>query len=192
MVYVHATFDVVRAFLPRVPLTAAKGEDKTIPRICASVSLRDAVKAIPQSGRVVDRAKLIGFEPVIHAYYLQPAENGLMDNEVVQNYVPDARYTKEVWLTKPPEKMFRADFIVRNAITKEKRDANGDCHGEVLFFDPVRTRHTDNWELLTGALGSGLTTKKRELLGRHSFRDFMLNLDGVYLEAILEKAGKTA
>lgn len=44
---IHISFDIVNEFIPRVPRQRCLGEDETVPRICVTEDILNAVNAVP-------------------------------------------------------------------------------------------------------------------------------------------------
>lgn len=106
---VHVSFDEVKSFVPRVPKERAKGENKTVKRICFSESIEKAVNAIPNGGyalRGMLRRKEV--TPLLHVYFCIVSDNPdvrFIPPETVQKKynVPDAESTREWWALDIPK-----------------------------------------------------------------------------------------
>ena len=177
MRYIHVSFDTVECFYPRIPETRCQGENDSIPRICVSGSIEASLNAIPQAGNVIENVQELGLPVILHAYYLTPEEGEILPSEVVQQYVPDAETTGEMWLMKAPKKVIRVDFEVTKALIQDCVDINGDSMKEIITFDKHRTHFQDNWEIffnrILGERPSGVDNVCRKI----SYRQFMINLN---------------
>lgn len=81
----HASFDEVEKFTPRIPKQRCPNEDDTIARICVAPTIRDTLAAIPQSGEVIHYMKILNLPVIIHAYYIK-CDSVLMPEEKGAGY----------------------------------------------------------------------------------------------------------
>lgn len=143
MILYHVSFDLSHngIFIPRVPTTLMRKEDNSIPRICFSKTIDGCFTAIP-SGRIAYDYPFLLFE--INTDDLNKED--YLDTIQLLKYVPDAKYTDEVWITKQltirPTLNVIDDFehytsLALSMITKDElidivneiiTDYNLDCH----------------------------------------------------------------
>ena len=69
--FIHASFDLVNKFEPRVPQERNSYEEDRTNRICVSTNLLGAVRGIPGSGFVIKQMLECNLPVIIHAYYLE-------------------------------------------------------------------------------------------------------------------------
>ncbi len=94
--FIHASFDLVNKFVPRVPQERNSYEEDRTNRICVSTNLLGAVRGIPSSGFVIKQMLECNLPVIIHAYYLESLD---YYRPSIQE-VPDQDYTNEMWLLK--------------------------------------------------------------------------------------------
>ena len=146
--YIHASFDIISEFVPKIPKFHAVGEDTTIPRICVTRNMYDSLRAAPMSGNVISFCEDIGLPLVVHMYYLLPSdEDSVKDVSFTKDFVPDAEVFEEMWLTKEPALVRRVDYMVGKSRVYQGKDRNGTEIYQVMTSDLKRCRYMDNWEL---------------------------------------------
>lgn len=176
---IHISFDIVDEFTPRVPLQRCPGEDETIPRICVAEEILNAVNAVPQAGLVMENMKNLGLPVIIHAYYLTGEGMG---QEEVQNYVPDAKLTGELWLTEKPQEVRRVDYEIVDFATKTIKDPFGHDLTAVVINSFNECEYQDNVEnFLHSMNGFGNVSKERmertrKIFKENSFRTVISNI----------------
>lgn len=112
---VHVSFDCVERFVPRIPKTAAEGEDTTIPRICVTDSITHGLQAMAWAGKTLTVMQKLGLPLIVHAYYM--SDDHVLAPDIVQQFVPDAKANHEHWLTECPKIIRRVDYeLVRPKI----------------------------------------------------------------------------
>lgn len=184
---VHVSFDLVESFFPRVPPQRLKTEDATIPRICVAPNVLFALRSIPQCGNVMQVMKQLGLPIIVHTYYLK-SEN-VIDNETVQKYVDDAYVTGEMWLTDPPESVYRVDYQITDFLAPMMTDKFGNREHFVFIADMKRCKYQDNWDNLFGSLylNDREGGKIKSLKGLCTFRTLMSNLGKEEIEILKER-----
>ena len=106
---VHVSFEEVKSFIPRVPQERAKGENKTVKRICFSEGIEKAMNAIPLGGyalRGMLKSKRV--TPILHVYFCIVSDNPdvrFVPPETVQMkyHVLDAESMREWWALDIPK-----------------------------------------------------------------------------------------
>lgn len=138
---IHVSFDIVDEFVPRVPDSRNSHEDNTIPRICVSDSVLQALWAIPLSGNIMEGMRELGLPVVVHAYYL----SGKTFCPTIEQ-VPDREMTGERWLLERPEKVFRRDYKIESFWTREIRDNETNISWRIPGgFHLKPCKYQDNW-----------------------------------------------
>lgn len=86
-----------RLFYPAIPKSAGENENQTIKRICFSDTIRSCVQATGYLIKQWDYLIVyrIDTKDIPDKYILTP------DDLVKNDYVPDAKFTHEYWITKP-------------------------------------------------------------------------------------------
>lgn len=182
--YIHVSFDVIESFELRVPeeKSRSNGEDAKTPRICAAPSIIDCIHAIPMAGEVIQNALREGIKPIIHAYYLKPAEKVKIPTI---NEVMDADLTNEIWLLELPEKVNRVDYeIVDAKITMLELGEKGGKRPYINSVTIRRTKYQDNYKNFFLHYSNGdnkfadkMTEKSKKLM---PYRLFMANIDELH------------
>lgn len=175
MKYVHVTFDHVGKFVPRVPKQRAPGEDKSIARICVAPSIRQACKALPQFGQVVDFMKKTGLPAIIHVYYLE--SDHIMDNEKVAHYVPDAIATGEMWILDIPQSVKRIDYEITEFSGALTQDHIGHEIFEVKSMKLKRCKFQSNKLNLIYRLSENKRESSAAIFDKYSYRTVISNLE---------------
>lgn len=106
MKYYHVSMGIdetYKIFTPRIPNNGSGSEDRTIERICFSPTIPQCLSAIPNVIYDFERQWEENNEIYITVYTLDTNECDVyfMDNQEVQQYVPDAFLTGEVWCLEP-------------------------------------------------------------------------------------------
>jgi len=130
MKYIHCSFDIVDEFIPRVPTTRCKIEDKTTPRICVAPDIRHCLAAMPSAGRIIEWTRAAGLSVILHVYYLT-ADKVLTD---VKDKVADAEFTREMWLLEKPASVRRVDYEI---VSLDEKDILDIEKNEGLMYDLV-------------------------------------------------------
>lgn len=164
---IHISFDIVDKFIPRIPTSRMKGENKTIKRICACPTLYQSLIAMPCAWQVIREMERLGLPVIIHAYYLDTWK--ITD---ARGYVPDAAVTGEVWLRQPPIKVRRFDYLVKVPDIENNTLLRG-----VRF---TRTRYQDNISNLCRLYGAD----------EEAFREYMDEINIGYAGLITNLSGK--
>lgn len=117
MSYLHVSFDPVEEFIPRIPEMRLPNEDFKVKRICVSDTIKHCLAAIPAIEDVADSCIQHNYDPIIHVYNLIPQDGSVINTKSLgeKELVPDAWATHEMWLTKSPVKVIRADYRWLNA-----------------------------------------------------------------------------
>lgn len=180
---VHVSFDLVDEFIPRVPKQRCEGENDTIKRICVAPSIIEALNAIPQAGLVVRNMKSLGLPVIIHCYYLKADK--VMSNDEVQQYVPDAEFTGEMWILEKPKAINRVDYEITDCIVKQGVDAFGNEQFEVQLPEIKRVKHQSNIDNFFKVFSRSPNEREmREIFEKQSYRKVIANFD----DEIIEKA----
>ena len=140
---IHASFDVIDDFIPRIPKSTSCGEDETIPRICVAPSIYDCLRAMPHAAETIKGMQICGLPVILHAYYLKSGH--IKDTDEIKTYVPDAEFNNEKWIIERPEKVFRMDYELTNVYFKDGKDPNGKDICYPVCYDINRAKHQDNW-----------------------------------------------
>jgi len=140
MKYIHCSFDVVNEFVPRVPTTRCKIEDKTTPRICVAPDIRHCLAAMPSAGRIIEWTRATGMPVILHAYYLT-ADKVLTDT---RDKVADAEFTHEMWILEKPTSVRRVDYEITSYSIQDGRDMLGDPIKQIVNVEIRRVPFTDN------------------------------------------------
>lgn len=173
---IHVSFDIVDEFIPRVPRQRCPGEDGTIPRICVTEDILNAVNAVPQAGLVMENMKNLGLPVIIHAYYLTGKG---MEKEEVQKYVPDAKMTGEFWLTEKPESVRRVDYEIVDFTTETVKDPFGHDLTAVVTISFSECEYQDNVENFLHSFedaSKDRMERSRRIFEENSFRTVMSNI----------------
>lgn len=181
---IHVSFDLVDEFIPRVPKQRCMGENDTIKRICAAPSIIEALNAIPQAGLVVRNMKSLGLPVIIHCYYLKAGK--VMSNEEVQEYVPDATDTREMWILEKPKAVNRVDYEITDCIVKQGVDAFGNEQFEVRLPEIKRVKHQSNIDNFFKVFSYSLSKERemREIFEMQSYRKVLANFDDDIIEKV--------
>lgn len=180
---VHVSFDLVDEFIPRVPKQRCEGENDTIKRICVAPSIIEALNAIPQAGLVVRNMKSLGLPVIIHCYYLK-ADN-VMSNDEIQQYVPDAEFTGEMWILEKPKAVNRVDYEIADCIVKQGVDAFGNEQFEVRLPEIKQVKYQSNIDNFFKVFSHNPNERKmRKIFEKQSYRKVLANFD----DEIIEKA----
>lgn len=184
---VHVSFDLVDEFIPRVPPQRLKKEDDTIPRICVAPNILSALQSIPQCGNVICVMYRLRMPIIIHAYYLRSSH--VIGNKEVQRYVEDAKVTGEMWLSEPPETVYRVDYMITDFMAPLRTDYYGSREHFVYAASIKRVKHQDNWKNLCDSLYLEDKNGKifQELRNICSFRTLMSNLDKEDIKILKER-----
>ena len=169
--FIHASFDLVNKFEPRVPQERNSYEEDRTNRICVSTNLLGAVRGIPGSGPVI-----------IHAYYLESLD---YYQPSIQE-VPDQDYTNEVWLLKEPLSVIRADYKMEKIQLKNLGKYKEKDLYYIMDADFHPIPYSDNLKNLNQKF------HKAEYVSQVmniSFRSFMWNL-GEELSDKIKEGGK--
>ena len=140
MKYIHCSFDIVDEFIPRVPTTRCKIEDKTTPRICVAPDIRHCLAAMPSAGRIIEWTRAAGLSVILHVYYLT-ADKVLTD---VKDKVADAEFTREMWLLEKPASVRRVDYEIVSCSIQDGKDILGDPIKRILNAEIRRVPYADN------------------------------------------------
>lgn len=172
--YIHVSFDEVQKFVLRIPKIVADGEDTTIPRISVCDSIDNALYGMSEGERVMEGIECLHLTPIIHAYYLTPDKNGVLDTKAISKYVPDAQETGEMWLTKPPVKVERIDYKILFFV-----------HGqpEIMQVNP-----TDGIETFLNDLGVSKNRKEwHQIIKDMGFRHFLSEVNEEVLNFMADR-----
>lgn len=190
MILYHVSTDLKKDndFYPRRPMFILDGEDGKTERICASPSIELCLSAIPFGGKHLHilNEKQHGFYKVfrIDTDKLQIKDENIVNWETLFNeeYVPDAEWTKEHWITTdftvPDEDVFliqvqywneKSCDLIPNPIRKlAEEEFDGDfsqAYEEVMNDVPKCITIIENTEYLTSDFKKGDTiTLVAELL----------------------------
>jgi len=108
----------IKEFVPRIPGNRAMGEDGSIPRICASTTIENCVKASPRTSYIffgmLDDINLLEMSFEYFHWFLETAQYGMIvrvyhfevDEAIAKHpkeihksgWVPDALITEEYWI----------------------------------------------------------------------------------------------
>lgn len=180
---IHVSFDLVDEFIPRVPKHRCEGENNTIKRICVAPSIIEALNAIPQAGLVVRNMKSLGLPVIIHCYYLKADK--VMSNDEVQKYVPDAEFTREMWILEKPKAVNRIDYEITDCIVKQGVDVFGNEQFEVRLPEIERIKHQSNIDNFFKVFCHNPNERKmRGIFEKQSYRKVLATFD----DEIIEKA----
>lgn len=180
---IHVSFDLVDEFIPRVPKHRCEGENNTIKRICVAPSIIEALNAIPQAGLVVRNMKSLGLPVIIHCYYLKADK--VMSNDEVQKYVPDAEFTREMWILEKPKAVNRIDYEITDCIVKQGVDVFGNEQFEVRLPEIERIKHQSNIDNFFKVFYHNPNERKmRGIFEKQSYRKVLATFD----DEIIEKA----
>lgn len=180
---IHVSFDLVDEFIPRVPKHRCEGENNTIKRICVAPSIIEALNAIPQAGLVVRNMKSLGLPVIIHCYYLKADK--VMRNDEVQKYVPDAEFTREMWILEKPKAVNRIDYEITDCIVKQGVDVFGNEQFEVRLPEIERIKHQSNIDNFFKVFCHNPNERKmRGIFEKQSYRKVLATFD----DEIIEKA----
>lgn len=180
---IHVSFDLVDEFIPRVPKHRCEGENNTIKRICVEPSIIEALNAIPQAGLVVRNMKSLGLPVIIHCYYLKADK--VMSNDEVQKYVPDAEFTREMWILEKPKAVNRIDYEITDCIVKQGVDVFGNEQFEVRLPEIERIKHQSNIDNFFKVFCHNPNERKmRGIFEKQSYRKVLATFD----DEIIEKA----
>jgi hypothetical protein len=180
---IHVSFDLVDEFIPRVPKHRCEGENNTIKRICVAPSIIEALNAIPQAGLVVRNMKSLGLPVIIHCYYLKADK--VMSNDEVQKYVPDAEFTREMWILEKPKAVNRIDYEITDCIVKQDVDVFGNEQFEVRLPEIERIKHQSNIDNFFKVFCHNPNERKmRGIFEKQSYRKVLATFD----DEIIEKA----
>lgn len=177
--HIHASFDLVEQFIPRVPKRRAPGEDDRIPRICVSDRLLYCVNSMPFGPQALRDMESFGISIVIHAYYLK-GDKILAPDEVAK-YVPDAECFQESWLLTAPTSIRRIDYRIENMQFYQP-----DGILRLLSADFTRCRFTDNKEEIVKKLHICNADAFDEMVKRYGTASIFYNLSEKFRE-ILQK-----
>lgn len=180
---IHVSFDLVDEFIPRVPKHRCEGENNTIKRICVAPSIIEALNAIPQAWLVVRNMKSLGLPVIIHCYYLKADK--VMSNDEVQKYVPDAEFTREMWILEKPKAVNRIDYEITDCIVKQGVDVFGNEQFEVRLPEIERIKHQSNIDNFFKVFCHNPNERKmRGIFEKQSYRKVLATFD----DEIIEKA----
>ena len=140
MKYIHCSFDVVNEFIPRVPTTRCKIEDKTTPRICVAPDIRHCLAAMPSAGRIIEWTRAAGLPVILHAYYLT-SDKVFTDTK---DKVADAEFTHEMWLLEKPTSVRRVDYEITSCSIQNGKDILGDPIKRIVNAEIRRVSFTDS------------------------------------------------
>jgi len=107
MIYYHVSTDLKKDthFYPRQPESIMEGEMVSIDRVCVAPSVEQCLSALPSGGSRLDELneKQHGFYKV---FRIDTEKLGIPDSNIVtwktlfeKEYVPDAEWTEEHWIT---------------------------------------------------------------------------------------------
>jgi len=141
---IHVSFDNVNNFIPRIPAQCCPNEDITIPRICVSNTITNALRSIPQAGEVLHNMKELGIPILIQVYYLK--SNNTLTNEDILKYVPDAEATNESWILEAPSSSYHTTYEITDFLAPLRTDMFGVKEHRLLLADYKRVKRQDNWD----------------------------------------------
>ena len=136
-----------KLFIPRIPRITMDTEDKLIPRICVSETIRGCIDSFPYKYDLNDmimNGSVFLYLYSFDAYKL--GSNNIKYYYQLEEYVPDAMTTKETWIMKEvsskPE-IIRIDRIGNIEYSKTDYDrtfvdtvfSTGECIDEILNFN---------------------------------------------------------
>lgn len=101
MIYYHVSIgcdDTIKTFTPRIPESVGGSEDISIPRICFAPTIEQCLCAIKDSEELLADCD---YEITVYSIDTNTLKQNFIDNNQVQQYVYDAFYTGEVWITEP-------------------------------------------------------------------------------------------
>ncbi len=185
--YIHVSFDEVTEFIPRIPKFRCTGEDDTIPRICVAESIRNCLRSAPGAGLAVKNLNGAGISFVIHSYLLWPHYGSVKHTGWVKQHVPDAEFSGEIWLTKPPRLVQRRDY----EILEPEYATSQDDHQYPIITDCKlkRVKNQNNWELFWNKFRPGEPMPPQFAMPDISYRTLAENLDKM-IDAINERTMK--
>lgn len=172
--YVHLSFDLVEEFVPRIPKSRLETEDGVTPRICVAKYISQALPAMPAAGKTIEAMLEIGMPVIIHAYYLQ--SEAVIQTEDLLEAVPDARYTREMWITEKPKKVWRVDYELRDLFLYHTKDMYGK---EIVIPDAYalkRVYNQDNWKNFLLRMKIKETDEFREIIANTLFSTMIVSL----------------
>lgn len=174
---VHVSFDLVEEFVPRVPAQRCKNEDDITPRICVAPDITSALRALPQAGEVIVAMQELALPIIIHAYYLK-SDRVLMPEQIADK-VGDAVANGEMWITEPPQSVYRVDYEITDPFVIMAEDKYGVIAQFFISCDKKRVKFQDNWANFASAYSSGPKAERWFIEHKPdmSFRTFMSNLD---------------
>lgn len=172
--YVHLSFDLVEGFVPRIPKSRLETEDSVTPRICVAKYIPQALSAMPAAGKTIEAMLEIGMPVVIHAYYLQ--SDAVIQTGDLLEAVPDAGYTGEIWITERPQKVWRADYELRDIYLYHTKDRYGKETVIPDAYELKKVHYQDNWKNLFQAMGIKETDGFREVMANTSFSSMIIHL----------------
>lgn len=189
--YIHCSWDIVTSdFVPRIPSSRIGNsgskfeEDSVTPRICIAKTVEGALRAMPQTGKIIANMRLIGLPVIVHAYYLSAdARNVYIPTA---DKVPDARNTGELWLLEPPEKAIRRDYLITDEFIHKTKDQDGRDYEQFIGCNFTQIKFQDNLENLVKILSDSNENLDQEAVqimkGKVSFRTLMQNMDAILFE----------
>ena len=189
--YIHCSWDIVTSdFVPRIPSSRIGNhgsefkEDSVTPRICVAKTVEGALRAMPQTGKIIANMRSIGLPVVIHAYYLSAdARNVYLPTE---DEVPDVKNTGELWLLESPEKVMRRDYLITDEFIHKTKDQNGRDYEQFIGCNLKQIKFQDNFENLVKILSDSNEALDQEAVqimkDKVSFRTLMQNMDAILFE----------
>ena len=176
----HASFDVVNSFYPRVPSeqTRMRGENDTIPRVCVCPTIAQCITAMPLAGETASKMHKLGMPVILHVYEL--ASDNILSNQAVQKYVPDAFETSEMWILDAPKIHSRTDYILD--IQFKEVFERGELYHTIQRFKYTKVQYQDNVENLLNILD--IEEKREEwenLMRKHPFQSLLKSMYNSFL-----------
>lgn len=182
---IHVSFDEIDEFVPRIPKHRCPGEDDTIPRICVASTVKKCLLSMPGAGSAVKNLVDLDIPAVIHAYILTPYYGSVRYNTIVCKYVPDARYTGEMWLVKPPAYVERRDYeILEPEFITSLEGLIG-----IKSCKLKRVKNQNNWEIFWNKFRAGEPMPPQFLISDFSYRTLAQNLDSI-IDMINERSSE--
>lgn len=170
----HVSFDRVTEVIPKIQKNICPGEDATIPHICAAPTIGQALNAVPQAGFVASYMRELGLPVILHVYAL--TGDRLMENHKVQQHVPDAELSGEVWLLEKPASVKRTDYEITDFDTKIFIDVNGN---EICCIYNLKARvcaYSSNRENFINEFRPSNRKRFLELFEKYGYRTVIFNI----------------
>lgn len=155
MKFIHCSWDLIDPgdFTPRIPQNRAMGayEDDTIPRICVTKHVEDALRAMPGTADVILGMQKQDLPLVIHAYYL--TQDPTLVIHPRKCLVPDVDITKELWMLEKPIRVNRVDYLIEHPLILPVIDQCGSKRNALLGCRIRQTKFQNNTENLLKSFG---------------------------------------